>query len=398
MAGNIEILGNNRYRFRVSIGSGKNRKVFKQNYKSETPMKDDKIPREVELALAKFVAAVDENKVSKSNITFKQFVDVWKNDYAERTLKVKTITRYNQMLDDRIIPAIGHIRISRLSPSHLNNLYSQMVESGSLSKRTIRHHHSLISSILGKATKWDYIISNVAEKADPPQPEEKEMPFLDEALIREIMKLLGKEKLKYRAMVMLDIFSGLRRGELVGLEWPNIDFDNNCIKVEKTLNYTANKGIYEDTVKTKKSNRTIIMPKFVMQLLWAYKTEQQLYKNKKRKKDKLVEDNDKLFIQHNGKPMHPDTPTKWWPKFLKKNNLPHVNFHGLRHTQATLIISMNFDVASGASRMGHARNETFLNKYTHALESKDQAIAKSFDKAFGDTQETKIKRYKLRRI
>ncbi|QNU66945.1 site-specific integrase [Ruminiclostridium herbifermentans] len=411
MAGNIEVLGNGRYRLRASIGTGKNRKVFRKNIRCETPMKDDgKFPREVELELAKFVAAVSENKVSRSNMTFRQFTEtVWLPDYAERKLKTKTLVRYKEMLDSRIYDALGHIRISKLSPTHLNKFYKQLEEpiekksktgeiiTENLSARTIEHHHDLISSILGKAVKWDYIVSNPAQKADPPKVEESERPFLEEDEIKKVMDALSKEPLKYQSMILLDLFSGLRRGELMGLNWTDIDFINNTITINKTSNYTTDTGIYEDTVKTKKSNRTISMPVFVMSILRGYYSEQKKYKDKKREKGKLLFENDKLFIQHNGKPMHPDTPTKWWPKFLEKNNLPHVNFHGLRHTNASIMTALGFDIVTGSGRLGHARKDTFLNTYSHMLTTKEKGVAAAMDKEFNPHPKQR-KVYRLKKI
>lgn len=411
MAGNIEYLGNDRYRLRVSVGTGQNRHVFKKNIRCNTPIKEDGVyPREVQVKLAKFVTAVSENKISKSSMTFKQFTEtVWLPDYAERKLKLKTLTRYKEMLSSRIYEAIGHIRISKLGPTHLNKFYKQLEEpvlkttkngeviTGALSARTIEHHHDLISSILGKAVKWEYIVSNPAQKADPPSVEETERPFLEESQIKEVMVALDKEKLKYQAMILLDIFSGLRRGELMGLEWTDIDFINNAIMINKTSNYTVDAGIYEDTVKTKKSNRTVSMPPFVMKVLREYYTEQRKYKEEKSKKGKLIIENDKLFIQHNGNPTHPDTVSKWWPKFLERNHLPHVNFHGLRHSNASIIMALGFDTVTGAGRLGHARKETFLNTYAHMLTTKEKGVAAAMEKEFSPTNKQR-KVYRLKKI
>lgn len=407
MAGNIVDLGDGKFRLRVSIGSGKLRKDFSKNTTYEGSYEEGKIPKQVEKELALFVAAVEQNKVSISNMTFQQFTkNVWLPDYAERKLKIKTLSRYKEMLDSRIYDAIGHIKLSKLGPSHLNKFYKQLedpivktsktgeLKKEYLSSRSIEHHHDLISSILGKAVKWEYIVSNPAQKSDPPKVEESERPFLEESQVKQVMTALAKEKLKYQAMILLDIFSGLRRGELMGLEWTDIDFINNAIIINKTSNYTVETGIYEDTVKTKKSNRTISMPPFVMKILREYYSEQKKYKNKKREKGKLLVENDKLFMQHNGKPMHPDTPTKWWPIFLKRNNLPHVNFHGLRHTNASIMTALGFDTVTGSGRLGHARKETFLNIYSHMLTSKEKGVAAAMEREFNPN----IKHKKVYRV
>lgn len=411
MAGNVTVLGNGKYRLRTSVGTGANRKPYSKNITCDTPMVDDKLPREVELELAKFITAVAENKVSISNLTFEQFTKtVWLPDYAERKLKNKTLARYKDMLTSRIYDAIGSIRIKKLGPTHLNKLYKQleetpiitMTKTGEkkityLDARTIEAHHDLISSILGKAVKWDYIKENPAKKADPPSVEETEAVFLEEDQIDKVMTALSKEKLKYQALILLDLFSGQRRGEVTGLDWVDLDFINDTVTTNKTLNYTTEDGVYEDTVKTKKSKRITTMPHFVMQLLRFYYLEQKKYKDTKRKQGKLLYENDKLFIQANGAPMHPDTPTKWWPKFLEKNGLPHMNFHGLRHTCASLIPALGFDPVTGAGRLGHARKETYLNRYAHMFEKRERAVAAAMEKRFNPENRHK-KVYRLRKI
>lgn len=408
MAGHVDDLGNGNFRIRVSIGSGKNRQDYSMNVSYDGYYEQGEIPKPIEIERNKFVAAVYENRVSKSTITFKQFTqNVWKPDYAVRKLKKKTLRRYEKMLEDRIFPAIGHIRINKLSATHLNKLYKQLEEVPTitttkttyLSARSIEGYHDLVSSIMGKAVKWDYIKENPAAKADPPDVEEKEMPFLEENHIEQVMIALSKEKLKYQALALLDLFSGQRRGEVVGLDWPDIDFKNDEIKTNRTLNYTVEDGVYEDTVKTKKSKRATTMPHFVMQILKFYHDEQFKYKEKKRSQGKLLYENNKLFIQANGAPMHPDTPTKWWAKFLKKNNIPHVNFHGIRHTNASIITSLlGFDPVTGAGRLGHARKETFLNTYAHMFTSTDKAVADAMEKRFNPELKQKRKVYRLKKI
>ncbi|MEN6316698.1 MAG: site-specific integrase [Clostridiaceae bacterium] len=413
MAGSVEYLGNGRYRMRISKGSGKNREVFSENIRCDTPPNDDgEPPREVQIELARFVTAVSESKVSNCNMTFKQFTEtVWLPDYAERKLKKKTLARYKGMLTSRIYDGIGSIRIKKLGPTHLNKLYKQLEETpiinttktgetktAYLDARTIEAHHDLISSILGKAVKWNYLKENPAKKADPPDVEEAEAAFLEEDQIKQVMIALSKEKLKYQAMVLLDTFSGQRRGEVTGLDWTDVDFINDTVNTNKTLNYTVEDGVYEDTPKTKKSKRATTMPHFVMQLLRLYYTEQKKYKEKKRRQGKLLYENDKLFIQANGAPIHPDTPTKWWPKFLNRNGLPHIKFHGIRHTNASIITSvLHFDVVTGAGRLGHARKETFLNTYSHMLASKEKAVAAAMEKEFNPEIKHK-KVYRLRKI
>ena len=134
--------------------------------------------------------------------------------------------------------------------------------------------------------------------------------------------------IKFRTFFKLAVYSGFRRGELLGLEWKDIDWENNLISVRRTSNYTADKGIYTDTTKTKKSQRTSKFPDHVMDMLKALKQEQE---NESKRLGNKWHDTDRLFVKWNGEPMHNNTPYFWFKEFCDKNELRFCDIHSMRH-------------------------------------------------------------------
>ena len=175
---------------------------------------------------------------------------------------------------------------------------------------------------------------------------------------------LGEEQIKYKVAIILTIFTGVRLGELMGLEWQDVDFKTGIVSINRSSQYLANKGVFTKTPKTESSIREVAIPDFVVSLLEEYKL---WYDEQKSFYGELWMNSNRLFVQADGKPMHPSTISKWFVKYVAQIGLPVINFHGLRHTNATLLISQNIDVAVVAARLGHAQITTTYNFYVHPI-------------------------------
>ena len=213
---------------------------------------------------------------------------------------------------------------------------------------------------------------NVAQRADPPAVPHTEISILDEQEMKHLLALLEEEPMQYKVMIKLLIYTGMRRGELCGLNWSDIDFERNLVHITKAILYTPEQGIFEDTPKSRQSSRAINIPQEMITLLKQWKIEQC--------KQKLLlgdqwKNTDKVFTSSNGDVMRPDSLTSWFQRFIKRNNLPNAHLHTLRHVSATLLIAGGVDVATVSSRLGHANKSTTLNIYTHAIKSADAAAA-----------------------
>lgn len=263
------------------------------------------------------------------------------------------------------------------------NLFKPANGKTKLSNKTIAEYHRLISSILTAAVQWQVIPSNPCNRVKPPKAERKEAVSLDEVQAAELISCLQSEPIKYRTAVMLTLYTGLRRGEVCGLNWSDIDFKNSIISINKSVLYSADRGVYEDTTKTKSSNRIINIPSDMIKLLKQYQTEQM--KQQLAMGDMWI-DSGKIFTSTNGSMINPDTLSTWFKGFIRRHNLPDIHYHNLRHTAATLLIAGGVDIATVSKRLGHADRTTTLNIYTHAIKSADKAAAYKLQDIFNHSK------------
>ncbi len=396
------------YSIRVYKGrdsNGKQLKPFTTTFNFDPKWSERKIQAELQKAAIKFEEECKKGTVADNKQTFERYAD-YVISLKERTgVKHRTIIRYKELLK-RILPAIGHFKLSELKPQHLNALYEQLGKDGlnkntgkTLSNKTILEHHRLIRTILAQAEKELLVPYNAAAKATPPKVEKKEANYLQIEDIENILFYLSKEPLKQQAFIILLIFTGFRRGEIMGLKWDKIDFKNNLITIDTNLLYSKERGIYEDTPKTEQSKRTISVPIQVMNILKAYRKE---YNTKKLSLGSCWHDTNFVFVQENGKPMHPDSLTDYCYKFTKKYNqlietenknkpksqqiklLPHINPHAFRHTQASMLILNGVDITTVSKRLGHAKTSTTADIYSHLMQKADEKASDTLAELFLD--------------
>lgn len=250
------------------------------------------------------------------------------------------------------------------------------VDKGALSGKTALHYHRLLSSMLETAVQWQLIPSNPCKRVKAPRAERKEARYLDEKQAAEMIALLDKEPIQYRTIILLLINTGLRRGELCGLEWKDIDLENAVLYVRRNTLYLPDRGIYDDTPKTASSQRAIKLPANCIPMLKEYRAWQAA---ERLKLGDQWQEHDRLFTRWNGEPIHPDTLTNWFSDFVKRNNLPPVTIHSMRHTNATLLIAAGTNLRTVSARLGHAQTSTTANVYSHAIQSADAAAAETLD-------------------
>ncbi|PWA12078.1 site-specific integrase [Pueribacillus theae] len=388
MAGSIEKRGKDSYRLIASGGRGPDGKRIKHTKTIKAPS-----DREARKELAKFVAEIQKGQyIEPSKLSLAEFAARWVRDYGEKNLSPTTLKRYREYLNSRILPAMGHLKLEQIKPLHLLEFYRNLQEDGirkdgkkgGLSEQTILHHHRLISAILEAAVKWQLIALNPASRVQPPKVSKKEMKYYDEEQTLKLLAALEHAEPKYKVLVTLAIATGLRRGELLGLEWSHIDFERNTIEIKQSSLYVEGKGVITKTPKNKSSERMISAPDSVMALLREYK---RIQNEERLKLGDIWQHSDRLFTTWDGKPMHPNTVNNWFPKFLRKNKLDPLPFHGLRHTAATLLIGKGVHVKTISNRLGHANISTTMDIYGHALQSSDQEAADKINDFFTPANE-----------
>ena len=377
MAGSIEKRGKNSYRLTVSEGFDLNGRPMIHRKTIHGTKK------EAEVELAKFITEVQNGLViDGKSLKFSEFVEVWKRDYGSKELAPTTYKRYCRMLETRILPYFGHFYINKIRPTDIMKFYdllekdTQLVRkkgnNGSktkkpLSGKTILEHHRLLRAMLHRAVYWQLIVSNPAERVQPPRAKKTKRRSYDDEQTKILLENLEKltvEDTKYKVAIILTIFTGVRLGELMGLEWQDVDFRNGIISINRSSQYLSDMGVFTKVPKTESSIREIAIPEFIISLLEEYKL---WYEEQKSLYGELWTNSDRLFVQADGKPMHPSSISKWFVKYVGTIGLPVINFHGLRHTNASLLVAQNIDIAVISARLGHAQISTTLDFYVHPL-------------------------------
>lgn len=326
------------------------------------------------------------------NIKFADFAEQWFTEYAERKLKARTIERSHQIAE-RVNPAIGHLRMDKVTPRHIQKLINNLSEDGmnqktgkKLSPSSIRRIVAFISGVFEYAVKMGTVKENPCRRVILPEnkPAERDCYTLEE--MQHFLDLLQNEPLKYQAFFVLAVYGGFRRGELLGLEWKDIDFETGVVNIRRTSLYTKEKGIFTDTPKTKGSMRSLKLPLEVVDLLKRYRSEQS-------REVFSVGDQwhytDRLFTMWNGEPLAPDTPARWLKHFCTRNGLRPVNVHSFRHFNASVLITSGIDARTVSASLGHSNTSTTLNIYAHTFAEAQAKASEAISSALNMTFQKK---------
>lgn len=277
---------------------------------------------------------------------------------------------------------------------------------GRLSSNTLNHVHACLSSLFSDAVNWQIITSNPCERVKAPKIERKEANVYDDEMFAKLFEHLDEENdIRLKAIIYLAAFTGARLGEISGLYWSDVDFDNNRITIRRAAQYVNDKRlekekrIIEKDPKNETSIRTITVPRIVINVLREYKKyqlEQKLilgpdWQAKEKELYGESYDNDRVIKAWDGCAVHPDFPSKAFKKFREKYNLPRLTFHQIRHLNASLLISQGVDVATLSKRLGHSNPGTTTKIYSHALRKPDQEASDKLEALFTKKMTKKLK-------
>ncbi|MDD3199350.1 MAG: site-specific integrase [Eubacteriales bacterium] len=255
---------------------------------------------------------------------------------------------------------------------------------GVLSERTIQHHHRTLSAILQKAVEWQVIYENPARRVTAPKVTEKDMRYFEEDEILRLFEILQQEHIKHQAWIYIAAYIGCRLGELGGLRWEDVNFNENLISIHQASQTLPGKGIFIKDPKNESSKRTVSASPAAMRILKEYQIWQ---KEQRLAMGELWVDSGFIFTKVNGEIMNPNTPTQWFLSFRRRNNLPDVNFHGLRHTNAAILIGEGVDIQTVGGRLGHAKPTTTGKVYSHFLKKPDEKASQKLEEKFNGKKE-----------
>lgn len=315
------------------------------------------------------------------DMNFLEFTKLWLENYAEPNVKPTTLYGYRCNLNAYILPRFKDYKLNEIKVYDLEKFYNELKNTPTkaskgtekeklLSSTTILKQHRQLSLMFNTAIKWEFLDSNPCSKVlKPPVKAIPEMAYYSENEIKYLLKLLDSEDIDLRVAVYMLVLGGFRRGELLGLYWEDVDFDNQTVKVCKNLLNIRGKGVTETTVKTVKSNRTVTLPDKCFELLKEYKAVQE---ERKRLLYSKWHDSPYVFKSIFGGCMNPEWLSRNWKIFLKKHNFRTIRLHDLRHTCATYLLSIGTPIATVSRKLGHSDIYTTLNTYTHSLEADDK--------------------------
>lgn len=447
------------YTYRLTVCNGYDSTGKKLRKRKTVKFDKNLTPRQIEKELNNQLVMFEKqvlegNYLDGDKLEFAEFTEKWLKDYAEINLTPTSLVAYKQKLKDRILPALGHIKIGKLQPTHLLQFYhslhgtdmrldskyiptaklievlepytakqlqeitgislkscrrlknglitdykvaqkacsalnlnlNKMFKSSNtkvLSEKTIRNHMGIICSILSTAVKWNVINDNPMLRIDMKKSPKPKAKYYDSEQVSDMLQALNDESLTLKTIVYISVDIGLRRGELTGLTWDDIDFKTGQISINKQRHYVVGYGTIKDKPKTEAGIRVVTASKTVINLLKQYRNQQ----IKQRLKLGTAWKNEPyVFVLDDGTPISPNLPYKWFVDFLNRHNLPKISFHQLRHTNASILIASGEDIVTVSSRLGHADKNITLNTYTHLIKSKEAEVANRMDEFYNNLQ------------
>ncbi len=366
--GSIRERSKGRWEIRVELGlspAGKRRRKIVQFRGNKT---------EATRHLRELLTAQDKGlSLDTTKATVEQFLEKWLTDYAETNTGPRTVEGYREKIRGYIVPHFGSVLLVKLTPQHIQSLYSAMLGRG-LSPRTVLHTHRILREALSHGLKWDMLMRNVCDSVDPPKPRRREMTALDFPDVQRFLDVAVVSP--YGPLFFLAVYTGLRRSELLGLRWSAIDLVHKNMSITETLQLVKGRGLVSLEPKTSRSRRLVSLAPDASALLSGLKIKQ-------REQAEALEmgwsESWYVFCHLDGSPFYPNTVSKRFSELVKKAGVPKLRLHDLRHTHASLMLKEGVNPKTVAERLGHASVVITLDTYSHVLPGLQEEAALKFE-------------------
>lgn len=360
---------------RISLGyDNQNKQIVKSmTYRPDKEMTERQAVKEANRQAVLFEDRCQSYSLSNRRVKFSDIAQEWLRLIEEtQEMKPATIVRLKG-LQERTYNSIGNIYIDKLTYRQIQNFILSLSRSGvnqktggGLSQKTQKHYLSFVSDVMRYALKCGLISVNPCRDVTTVKTESKEKEIYSLEEMKEmLLKINNQSNLDYKIFFNLLAYCGLRRGEALGIEYKDIDFDTGMLSIVRTSNYNKDKGVYTSTPKTKSSSRCLYLQPHIIELIKQLRVEQ---KEQAMKVGDQWVDTDRLFTTWCGNPMHPNTPYTWLERFCEAEGIPFKGLHSFRHTVATQTIINGVDIKTVSSFLGHSQTSTTLNIYAHTVQ------------------------------
>jgi integrase len=347
----------------------------------QTSKKGFRSKGEAEDFLLKINSQLNSNTfIRPKKITVREYLEEWIKTYVECNLKKTTISSYISIIRLHIIPALGNIELQKLTALHIDEFYAQKLKNGrlngkgGLSQKSLMYIHRILSEALDHAIKKKFLTTNpIKNITNVPKVPRYRAEIYNKNEILNLLEIIKDTDME--CSIALAVLCGLRRGEVLGLKWKDIDFTNSVIKIARQLIPIGNAFEY-DTPKSESSIREIVAPATVISILEKQRAKQDEYK---RMLNDEYQDNELINCDNDGSPINPKNFSKRFAYFLKKNNLKHIRFHDLRHSYASLMLTSGNSLKVTSSLLGHSTISLTADTYTHVLSDLKRDAANRID-------------------
>ena len=353
----------------ISVAPGQ-RKKFYCKTKPEAVKKKNEVLRELEKGT---LASGPQRKL-------KDYLEDWIENVHKNNIRISTYVKYKKLIR-YIIAELGEIWLQKLTPEQVQRFYTKKLKDG-LSSKTVHEIHGVLHLALKHAVRWNYVSRNVCDLLDAPRVVSRKGTPLT---LEQAKKLLeGIEGHRLEEVIMMAIITGMRKGEIIALRWADVDFERRLLRVLYTVDYIPGYGYVENEPKTQAGKRTIDLPEFFIDMLKAHRVKQE---ERRIKVGEAWEGRDLVFPDLTGGYLNPIHVLRMFKKILERAELPHMHFHDLRHSAATILISMGINPKVIQELLGHSDISITLGIYGHLFPSMQKDIVDKWQGVFGHDED-----------
>lgn len=352
--------------------------------------------RDAERRAAELVNEVNQQTfVKPAKFTVGEFLERWLRDSAKSSVRPATYDMYEYVTRVHLTPSLGHIPLDKVTPMALQAFYTERLSTpradrrdGTLTPTTVRHIHNVLRIALRQAVRWRLLARSPAEDVDPPKITKRPPTVWNTDEVVRFLNMARGDR--YYAAYLLAVGAGLRRGEILGLRWQDVDLIQGAVTIHQSLIHTSSGNFIQDP-KTAGSRRTVAISPDTVE---ALRERLLAWRHEKMLEEKVYGPGSYIgtgliFPGEADKPLDPRSFTRSFERLSRRAGVPRIRFHDLRHTHATLMLAATTHVKVMSERLGHSNISTTMNTYAHVLPSMQRDVAAAVDAILrGDDAET----------